>query len=200
MKKLTNLIIICCTVLSFQSFSADTDGKFAVKGAGKQSCEAYTKAFDAKSTDYYLFGGWLEGFVTSYNQFQPNNFDITPWQTTELLLSLLKSYCGNNPEIKFLTATNSLVKTLFPIRLEQNSNLVSIQVGKSKSYFYQEIIKRVKTRLKAMGFLSGDITNSFTKEDAIAIEKFQKKIGLTVTGVLDQRTLASLFLKTKNSK
>jgi len=200
MKKLIQLITICCLSISFNTLSADSQGKFAVKGAGKHACKDFTKAVSTRTTDYYLFGGWIEGFISSYNQFQPQNFDITPWQTTELLLTLLKSHCAKNPDTKFLSATNSLIKTLFPIRLTENSNLMSVQVGKSKSYFYQEIITRVKGRLKTMGYLTGDINSTFKQVDAIALEKYQRKIGLTPTGVLDQKTLASLFLKSKVNK
>lgn len=200
MKKNITLLFICYSIFSFQALSADTEGKFAVKGAGKHTCEDFSKATNVKSTDYYLFGGWVEGFISSYNQFQPGNFDITPWQTTELILTLLKSHCSKNPETRFLTATNSLIKTLFPIRLAENSNLMSVQVGKSKSYYYQEIITRVKDRLKAMGYLSGNINSTFKQEDAVALEKYQKKIGLKPTGILDQKTLASLFLKSTNNK
>jgi hypothetical protein len=200
MKTLINLLVICCLSISFQAVSADNQGKFAVKGAGKHACKDFTKAANARTTDYYLFGGWVEGFISSYNQFQPENFDITPWQTTELILTLLKTHCAKNPDTRFLSATNSLIKTLFPIRLNENSNLMSVQVGKSKSYFYQEIITRVKSRLKAMGYLSGNINSTFKQEDAIALEKFQRKIGLTPTGMLDQQTLASLFLKSTPQK
>lgn len=197
MKRFIHATIILGLSISFNAVSADGQGKFAVKGAGKRTCEAFTKAATEKSTDYYLFGGWVEGFISSYNQFQPQNFDITPWQTTELILTLLKSHCANNPETRFLSATNSLIKTLFPIRLSEESNLVSIQVGKSKSYFYQEIMLRAKARLKALGYLSGNINSAFTQSDALALEKYQKDIGLTATGTLDQKTLASLFLKSK---
>lgn len=200
MEKLIKLVALCCITLSLHTFAADKDGKFAVKGAGKQTCENFTKAHKNKTTDYYLYGGWVEGFISSYNQFQPNNFDITPWQTTELLLALLQQHCASNPEVKFLSATNALIKTLFPIRLSENSNFVKIQVGKSQSYYYQEIVFRAKERLKALGFISSDPHSPYSQEDAVAVEKFQKKIGITVTGILDQQTLASLFLKANSKK
>lgn len=200
MKKIISLIIICFVSVSFQSLSADNTGKFAVKGAGKKDCASFTKAMTEKNTDYYLFGGWIEGFISSYNQFQTENFDITPWQTTELLLAFLKVHCDKNPKTKFLTATNGLIKSIFPIRLTENSNFVKIQVGKNQSYFYQEIIERAKKRLKEMGYISGRTDTTLNQDDAIAIEKFQRKIGIKVTGILDQRTLASLFLKVKNTK
>lgn len=181
--------------LSMSALGADQNGKFAVKGAGKRTCADFVKAMENKSTDYYLYGGWLEGFISSYNQHQPNNYDITPWQTTELMLSLLQHHCLSNPESYFLSATNGLIKTLFPIRLDKENNLVKVQVGNGESYFYQEILMRAKARLKVLGLLENDTTPDFDRNDAIAFEKYQKSIGLEVTGMPDQKTLVSLFLK-----
>lgn len=195
MKKLTILLLFSSFTLSLSAFSADSDGKFAVKGAGKRSCSNFISTAENKTTDYYLYGGWLEGFLSSYNQFQPKNFDITPWQTTELMLTLLKNHCETNPDIKFLSAVNSLIKTLFPIRLDTNNNLVKIQVGSFEGFYYQEIILRAKQRLKKLGHLNTEIKNEFSKTDALAFEGYQRSIGLKPTGIPDQKTLLSLFLK-----
>jgi len=56
---------------------------------------------------------------------------------------------------------------------------------------------RAKSRLKTMGYLTGNVNSEYTKNDAIALEKYQKDIGLPITGTLDQRTLLTLFLKAK---
>jgi len=194
--KLNSIFLLISLSLSAPTFSADSNGKFSVKGAGKRSCENFIKASNTKGTDYYLYGGWLEGYLSSYNQFQEKNFDISPWQTTELMLALLKKQCSSHPDTKFLSAVNSLIKTLFPIRLNSESNLVKIQVGKSESYYYQEIIQRAKKRLQKLGYIKGQLQSGFTKNDALAFEKFQKAIGLPATGIPDQRTLLSLFIKT----
>ena len=189
------LLGVWVLLVSISVHAADENGKFAVKGAGKRTCSDFVAAMEAKSTDYYLYGGWLEGFISSYNQHQKNNFDVTPWQTTELLLSLLQHHCQSKPDTYFLNATNSLIKTLFSIRLEAENNLVKVQVGKQESYFYQEILGRAKHRLKVLGFLKGNESGPFTREDAIAFENYQKSIGLNVSGMPDQATLVSLFLK-----
>lgn len=198
MQKFTPILLIICFTFSLSAFSADKEGKYAVKGAGKRTCSNFTQAVESKSTDYYLFGGWLEGYLSAYNQFQPQNFDITPWQTTELMLTLLTQHCKTNPETKFLTAVNSLIKTLFPIRLDQENNLVKVQVGKLESYYYQEIILRAKKRLELLGYLDKAINGNFTDTDALAFENYQKAMGLKVTGIPDQKTLVTLFLKKKN--
>ena len=175
--------------------AADEDGKFAVKGAGKRLCSNFLLTAEQKSTDYYLYGGWLEGYISAYNRFQPENYDVTPWQTTELLLALLQQDCENNKERHFLTVTNSLLKALFPIRLPAESALVAIDVNNAKSYFYVEILKRAKQRLIKMGYLQDLGSNDFDQATLDAFKHFQSDRGLAQTGVPDQNTLMNLFLK-----
>ncbi|MFC4699178.1 peptidoglycan-binding domain-containing protein [Glaciecola siphonariae] len=201
MKKLVN-IVLTLMLLSAASISAaaDADGKFAVKGAGKRLCSNFIVAANEKTTDYYLYGGWLEGYLSSYNSFQSDNYDITPWQTTELMLAFLLQHCHSNPDTHFLSAVNSLIKTLFPIRLTKESELVSINVNNATSYYYTEIMTRAKERLKHLGFIEGNITSGYNEDDIKAFTAFQKSIGLKPTGVPDQQTLASLFLRPTNNK
>tara|TARA_R110002012_G_scaffold259737_2_gene441348 strand:- start:156 stop:755 length:600 start_codon:yes stop_codon:yes gene_type:complete len=188
------LAMILSTQVGIAS-AADKDGKFAVKGAGKRLCSNFLSAAAQKSTDYYLYGGWLEGYISAYNRFQPENYDVTPWQTTELLLALLQQDCENNQERHFLTVTNSLLKALFPIRLPAESALVAIDVSDAKSYFYVEILKRAKQRLIKMGYLQDLGSSDFDQGTLDAFKHFQRDRGLAETGVPDQNTLMNLFLK-----
>lgn len=182
-------------MFSAQLCAADAQGKFAVKGAGKRACSHFVQAAEQKGTDYYLYGGWLEGYLSSYNSHQVKNYDSTPWQTTELLLTLLQRHCAKNPEVKFLSAVNGLLKTFYPIRLESENQLVKINVNGAETYFYKDILLRAKARLKKLGYITGDIMADFDKEDISAFEKYQKDIGVSITGMPDQNTLLSLFLK-----
>jgi hypothetical protein len=194
---LRKIIVSLMITFSLTAFSADKEGKFAVKGAGKRDCSNFLEAANKRNTDLYLYGGWLEGYLSSYNQFQTTNYDIVPWQTTELMLTLLQRHCKNNPEVKFLSAVNSLIKTLYPIRLETENELVRIDVNGAQTYFYVDILKRAKERLKKLNYITGDVTDKFTEQDATAFEQYQKAVGLKVTGIPDQFTLTSLFLKPK---
>lgn len=189
-------IIYCLLVLfSFACNSADINSKFAVKGAGRKLCGDFVHAIENKTTDYYLYGGWLEGYISGYNQFQKDNYDITPWQSTELLLSLISMQCNTHKDTPFLTVTNSLIKTMFPIRLEQQEKIVEINVNDYKSYYYSSTLINAKKMLKGLGFISYEIDDSFSERDIKAFSAFQKKAGLKVTGVPDQITLTNLFLK-----
>jgi Putative peptidoglycan binding domain len=190
--------VLFAVLFAFSSvlYAADIDGKFAVKGAGRKACTDFMQAKSSGSNDYLLYAGWVEGFLSSYNQFQPKNYDITPWQTTELLLLLVSEQCKATPDSRMLSVVNGLLKALFSIRLQTESDIVKVSLDGRETYYYSEILKRVKSRLKiATNYKGDEKSDSFGAEEIIAIVNFQKKMGLTVTRVLDQNTLSRLFLK-----
>lgn len=196
MKKKLFFLASCLLFVSVQAYSADEEGKFAGKGAGRKSCSDFSASIEQKNSDRQLYAGWLEGYFTSYNQFQTNNYDISPWQTTELLMVLLQRHCHLNPQVKYLEAVNSLIQAFFPIRLTSENRIVQIKVGESSAYYYEEILIRAKKRLKLLGYYEGDVESSaYTENDIAAFIAYQKKHKLSVTGMPDQKTLASLFLK-----
>lgn len=199
MKVVIKFACICLMYLSANVFAADNDGKFAAKGAGRKGCEDFIQSTKQKDSDFLLYAGWIEGYLSAYNQFQTNNYDIAPWQTTELFMILLQRHCKNNTNVKFFDATNALIKAFFPIRLNAEDTIVKVQVGDASAYYYQEILLRAKTRLKKMGFYQGDVAgDKFTDQDVKAFSDYQQKLNLKVTGFPDQNTLTTLFLKAKS--
>lgn len=202
MKKIKILSIVFSFLLSIfpvHLLAADSDGKFAAKGAARKSCTDFLAATEQKNSDFLLYAGWLEGYITSFNQVQTKNYDVSPWQTTELLLMLLQRHCQTNPDIKYFDAANALIKSIFPIRLSEEGLIVKVQVDDAVGFHYEEILLRAKQRLKAMGFYQGEVSgNSFTSMDSKAFLAYQKKLGLKETGMPDQATLTSLFLKAVN--
>lgn len=197
MKVLKIVILIVAAVAVFQLGAADRSGKFAVKGAGKRSCTDFVTSYDEKNTDYYLYGGWLEGFVSSYNQFQDKTYDAVPWQTTELMLALLHRYCKSNEKVAFLTAVNRLLKSLFPARITTESDIVEVAFKQNKSYYYKDVIVVVQQRLKELGFYQGETDGNYQMDSIEALLNFQKQYGLTQSGLPDQQTLTSLLLRFK---
>ncbi len=178
------------------AYAADDDGKFAAKGAARKSCADFVQAQQTKSRDYYLFGGWLEGYITAYNQFQKDTYDITPWQTTELLLALTAHHCKDNPNTRLLNVTSGLIKTLTPLRLSKESPVVKLNIADHDSYYYSEVIKMVKSRLKQLGVYQGDITSdTYAAAEITAMRAFQLRAGIRGTGIPDQQTLVQRFLR-----
>lgn len=185
-------------LMSFNSIAADSDGKFAVKGAGRKTCEQFVETAKLKNSDLYLYGGWIEGFVSAYNQHQPNTYDVTPWQTTELMLFLLQEHCKKHPETRFLTAVNGIFKALHPIALTKESPVSKVSVEDTHAYFYVDVIKQVQQRLTALDFYTGEIDGNYNNELVKALAKYQQKFGLSVTGYPDQQSLTHMFIKLRS--
>jgi len=173
--------------------AADSEGNFAIDGAGSVSCERFVAAYDEKTRDYYVYAGWIDGYVTATNQRQDGVYDLTPWQTTELLLDLVAQYCRTNPDRQFIYGMTELLRFLSPGRLEEFSEIVEIRHGERGQYLYSATIAGVQGTLAEVGLYDGPIDGSFDAELSAAVAAFQEQAGITTNGWLDQRTLFALF-------
>jgi hypothetical protein len=76
---------VILALVSTGSGAADKDGRFAIRGPGLMTCGEYVQAREARSPLYHQFGGWLDGYLTGVNQYRAATYDITTFETTELL-------------------------------------------------------------------------------------------------------------------
>jgi len=180
--------------------AADSEGNFAIDGAGSMSCERFAKAYDQKTRDYYVYAGWIDGYVTATNQREDGVYDLTPWQTTELLLDLAAQYCRANPDRQFIYGVTKLLGFLYPGRLESYSEIVEIEHGDRGQYLYSATIMRVQETLAGTGLYDGPIDGSFDDELRAAVTAFQKQADMPANGWLDQRTLFALFKVSRDTE
>lgn len=173
--------------------AADTEGNFAVKGAGLASCEQFVAERGEKSNLYWMFGGWLDGYLTAINQFAPDTYDIAPWESTDLLAALIENYCKQNPEQNFFSIANALAGRLMEDRLQTQSPPVEAKARGQSIRLYQETLRRAQQALKDRGHYTGTVDGLFGPQTQQAIEDFQRKQGLKVTGLPDQLTLLRLL-------
>jgi hypothetical protein len=67
---------------------------------------------------------WLAGYLTAYNRWQPETYDITgdphasDWETW------IQQYCAMNPTIQIAQAAEAFVHAFYPSRLTQAPNEV----------------------------------------------------------------------------
>lgn len=187
--------LLAAAVLSCPAAAADSDGNFAYKGAGAQTCGAFRASWQDGSRDLSLYGGWIDGYLTAYNQSQPETFDIAPWQTTQTLLGLTRSVCAQLPEdTAFTQAVWQLVQALQPMRLDRLSKAVVLTDGESQTAIYTALLPRVLARLSAEGLSPGEPQDTeFPDRLAASLTSYQERHGLDPSGRLDQRTLFTLL-------
>lgn len=173
--------------------AVDSQGRFAVEGVGFGTCEQFSAAMEERSGAYFRFGGWLEGYITASNRYIENTYDLTPWQTTDLLISLIGLHCRSNPTHQFYHVVLSLIQELETNRLVVESPVRRAQANDTVVVIYDEVLRRVQAELKALDFYSGPIDGLFGEATSAALANFQESRQLTKTGLPDQATLLRLF-------
>lgn len=192
----TLLLLSLFYTLSASAFAKDTEGKFAVKGAGASRCQDFVAALDQKNEPKVLsYGAWLNGYLSFYNQETVETFDISPWQSSEYLMRALYQHCKKNPSVNYFIAVGYMIDALKSERLTSSSDLVSISDGTHKHYYYRELIKRLKKALNEKLDIDLEIDGQFDNATEQAVRELQKRNSLPVTGVPDQETLHFAFTK-----
>lgn len=191
--RLVSLALSLCLIQAPQVHAADEDGSFAVKGAGRLTCEQYLKIREAKSRDYYITGGWVEGYVSGINALQKNTYDATPWQTTELVLQLLVRACEKNKEARIANLINQYLREVSNVRVRAKSKLLSVKSDGKGLLIYQEVLSMAQQRLEAIGYEPGVTDGTPDARTLTALKAYQAKKGLAETSLPDQLTLLNLF-------
>jgi len=185
--------------------AADTEGRFAVKGAARTTCAQFIKVYDEREEKpqlYLIFAGWLEGYVSALNERTDETYDLLAFETTELIARLLYANCRRNPEEKFFNVVRSMVSVLAPSRLTAFSRLIEVNgavttpSGESRDvtlHVYAEALEDAQAKLKAAGHFAGEPDGVFTEETRAALEAYQKAESITPTGLPDQITLLKLL-------
>lgn len=189
--------LIVCGILfnATAAFGADSDNKFAMKGAGFLPCQLYVKARESKTNVYYMVGGWLEGYISAHNRYVKDTFDITSFETLELLLTVIETHCQNNPNHRLYAVVDSMMKQFSSDRIQSNSPKVKIVEGERKTTLYRETIRRIQTKLTELGLYKDEIDGRYTDATRSAVIAFQADLDFEKTGFPDQTTLWRLLRK-----
>lgn len=183
----------CLLLASSPAFASDKNGQFALKGAGFLPCQVYVHEREKQSNVYYMIGGWLEGYLSAHNRYAENTYDVTSFETLELLLSVIQNHCQSNPNDRLYTIVNSMVQQLHPDRIEEESPRVEITEGEFTARLYRETIRRMQAKLAALGLYKDPVDGIYTDSTRAAIMAFQSDLEFETTGFPDQATLWKLF-------
>ena len=173
--------------------AADSQDNFALKGAGFLPCQVFVTEREKKSNIYYMIGGWLEGFISAHNKYVDDTYDITSFESLELLLWVIDNHCKSHPEDRLYSVVNSILIQLSPDRLQKRSPKVEIKSGQRTTVLYEETIRRVQARLAALGLYKGAADGHYSEATKSALMAFQSDKNLEMTGFPDQTTLWRLL-------
>jgi Putative peptidoglycan binding domain len=173
--------------------AADSSGHFAPRGVGLTTCEQFLQALEERQESILLAGGWLEGYMSAINQLMPNTFDIAPWQNTDTIFALVKTNCERNRDQRFFDIVIAMIRFLEENRLQEQSNRVLAEADDQRVIVYEEVMRDVQQRLIDKGLLQGNADGQFGAKTMAALQEFQKKENMPVTGLPDQMTLWRLL-------
>ncbi|MDJ0738247.1 MAG: peptidoglycan-binding protein [Gammaproteobacteria bacterium] len=173
--------------------AADRDGSLAIEGAGLLPCAVYVREREQRSNVYYMVAGWVEGFVTAHNKLLDDTFDVTSFESLELLLLLIDQHCAGNPEDRLYPVVNTLLAAFNDDRLERASATVDVVVGNRRAVLYAEVVRRVQQRLADLGHYDGATDGAFGPPTQQALAAFQQASDLEPSGFPDQTTLWRLL-------
>ena len=176
--------------------AVDAEGRFAIEGGGLQTCGDFETAMRWRTRDVSAFGGWLEGYLTALNQSYADVYDLTPWQTTESLLSLLRSVCRQMPDdARVAAGVDRMVAVLLPQALRDESPVVAVPAADGEAFaMYVAVLDRIGAGLRSRGHDVVQRTGHFGEDTREGLRAVQAAAGLPATGLPDQRTLFVLLL------
>jgi len=191
--KTSGSLVIVFLLWAGVSAGDDKNGSYAIRGAGLIDCQTYLVEKERQSQAYIMMGGWIDGYLTGINQLSDDTYDITPYQSTEIIAKIVETHCQNNSEHRLFTVVSSIAAQLHDDRISMSSELITINVDDKSARLYRETIRRMQSRLVSIGFYDDVVAGEFNAATLEAIKAYQKSIGYEATGFPDQATLWKLF-------
>jgi hypothetical protein len=183
-----------CGLAAMPLAAADDTGSFAVDGVGARLCKDFTAAVAADDKSLAIaFVGWTDGFHSATNALSPETFDLTTWQTADVMIAKMRSFCTANPDEAYVNGLGQLVQVLRPDRIAAKEDIASAEWDGRTVILYQSGLQKVRDRVTDLGHDLPTPAGGFDASFATALIEVQKAAGLAETGLPDQETLIHLF-------
>ena len=125
-----------------------------------------------------LYGGYIGGYVTAFNQLRSDTFDVLAWQTVDTLTRMLASFCEKRPGSRFAAVLAHLAELLEPERITRKSPGVGAGAPgpkvTPKVIMYVEALRRLQVKLAQLGLYHGQPHGSFDSGTRESLERFQR--------------------------
>jgi len=187
------LTFFCLPLITCNVHAAGKENRYSIRGAGLLTCENYIAEQEKKSDAYFMIGGWIDGFITGSNQHMSDTYDVTSFESTELLALIIGRHCKQNPDDRLFSVVNSILTGLHNKRIINRSALVNVTVADKETFLYTEVIRRMQQRLNKRGLYKGEANGEFDQSLEESISSFQRSQKMNPTGFPDQSTLWKLL-------
>lgn len=185
--------VTAAVTIAAPASAADKNGDFFARGLGSQRCQHYVAEKAKGSATYFLYRSWLNGYMSAFNQYAEDNYDVAPNATMIGLANAVEAVCKQNPKQQFWTAAFGLTQALWKGRLPLKSEVIAATAGQQSVRLYRATLQEVQAALNKQGYKVGKPDGIFGKKTQEALADFQKKQKLQVTGLPDPATRAKLL-------
>ncbi|QIQ85689.1 peptidoglycan-binding domain-containing protein [Erythrobacter sp.] len=176
------------------SASVQDDGRqFAVEGVGMATCARFIEARASAPAEYQRMLGFIEGYLSAANLYEPDTFDLTPWHNAAALDLIVEHHCTQHPDDRLVGVTQRMVGGFRPFRIARFSQMLEVGDREHRTYVYEAILRRAQAALQLRGYYSGPEDGTYSPELREGFRKFQREVGLDETGVPDPATLWKLL-------
>lgn len=175
--------------------AATTEGLFAARGIGAQTCEAIADPDeDQRDATIASLSVWISGYVSHANRATPDRFDVSPIVDNRVLAAMVTQFCAQNP--------NELIETVFASVLDMTalggqssaSELIQLSNGEISTTLRANAMVNVQQALADLDLVSqSDVDGAYGPKTRDALSAFQEQRSLQVTGLPDPVTLLNLF-------
>lgn len=173
--------------------AADEEGQAAIRGIGGLPCKRFVQAQEGDAALYRQFGGWMNGYLSAYNQAAEQTFDIASWASADSLAAVLLQHCRKHPDLPFHGGVNALIRWLESDRLPSSSPVVELRQGERTVRVYRAALRRAQQALQQRGYYHDAVDGVYGPRTGAAIRAFQRDQGLDMSGLPDQQTLLRLL-------
>lgn len=178
--------------------AATTDGDFATRGIGAQSCGALLTAFagpDGAAVSDQL-ASWLAGYLSGTSRLSPSTFDALPIQDVYGVATIVLRVCQQNEPVLVETVAAEIVqgflkaapKIVSPVQTVVNDT-ASVEIRAS----VMQSVQNALVELELMPASAADGAFGPTTRDSLIA--FQTSLGITPTGLPDAVTIFALLFE-----
>lgn len=194
LKSLAILTVLGTASAALQpAVAADSQGRYLPKGFGLDRCKDFTAAAKQGEEKVLPIASWLNGYITAFNTFNNDVYDIAPWQREGVLLSIIANYCDTHGDEPLATVAQKLMASFMTGRLTTMSQPIEAKNGDQTIRIFPEVLKQAQQALAKEGYLKGDADGSYGPKTKAAFDAFQKKENIKNSGLPDQETLFRIF-------
>ena len=156
--------IFALAIIASASLCAkDSNGSFAVKGVGALNCNDFIGAAAKDTPELQQYAGYLAGYVSAYNELNPETFDLLPWQQLDTVMLLILQRCKQSPGSSVAGVVSQIARYFAENKVNLATDKIEVKGPELSVYLYPSVITQIKQALAKRGYETEDLWAAMAK-------------------------------------